>query len=115
MCDLSEDITFDHAPSPQHPIQNTNALIECRVSGDPTPEVSWIYRGLRLKPTGGRYSFEQGGLRVLNVTTADNGLYTCQAEVVSSSKIKAAVIEVTIYSEYYCLYCLLSFATSMRL
>ena len=48
----TEDITFDHAPSPQHPIQKTDALIECRVSGDPMPEISWIYRGQFIRPTG---------------------------------------------------------------
>ena len=47
---------------------------------------------------GGRYSFEQGGLRVLNISTSDNGLYTCQAEVMSKSRIRAVVIEVTVYS-----------------
>ena len=42
---ITEDITFDHAPSPQHPKNGTDSLIECRVSGQPVPTVSWKYRG----------------------------------------------------------------------
>jgi len=47
MCAI-EDITYDSAPSPQKPVQYTNGLIECRVSGQPIPTVSWRYRGRRL-------------------------------------------------------------------
>jgi len=48
----AEDITFDEAPSPQHPKINTNALIRCKVSGEPKPEVTWRYHGTRVNFTG---------------------------------------------------------------
>jgi len=44
----SEDITYDAVPSPQHPTQYEDGLIECRVSGQPIPTVSWRYRGQRI-------------------------------------------------------------------
>ena len=45
---LVEDITFDHAPSPQHPAIYTDCLVECIVSGQPVPVVSWRYRGRKV-------------------------------------------------------------------
>ena len=45
---LAEDITFDHAPNPQHPAIHSDALIECQVSGLPIPDVSWKYNGLPI-------------------------------------------------------------------
>ena len=47
---ISEDITFEHAPSPQHPAINTDALIECRAKGQPVPTISWRYTGKTLSP-----------------------------------------------------------------
>ena len=45
---IAEDITFDHAPSPQHPAIYTDCLVECIVSGHPEPIVSWRYKGQRV-------------------------------------------------------------------
>jgi Immunoglobulin I-set domain len=49
VCFPIEEITFDEAPSPQHPTQFTDALIKCSVSGQPSPSVSWRYRGIRIQ------------------------------------------------------------------
>ena len=46
---VAEDITFDHVPPTQHPKIYTNALIQCKVSGEPKPQVTWRYRGHRLQ------------------------------------------------------------------
>jgi len=48
---LTEDITFVYAPSPQNPPIYSDALIHCRVSGEPEPEVSWKFRGHRIPPS----------------------------------------------------------------
>ena len=44
-----EDITFETVREQQHPAIHTDALIECRVSGQPAPEVSWRYRGQKVR------------------------------------------------------------------
>jgi len=47
-----EDITFDHVPNPQHPAIHTDAIIECQVSGQPQPQVSWKYNKRPLELGG---------------------------------------------------------------
>ena len=67
---VAEDITFEHAPSPQNPAINTDALIECRVSGQPVPEVTWRYIGQRIS---------SGTSRLYNILYKINfysGIYT---------------------------------------
>jgi len=49
---VAEDITFDEDPSPQHPEIHTNALIHCKVSGEPKPDVTWRYGGKRISFRG---------------------------------------------------------------
>ena len=46
---LAEDITFDDAPNPQNPAIHQDWVIKCRVSAEPTPEVSWRYNGEKIE------------------------------------------------------------------
>jgi len=46
-----EDITFDEVPAEQFPRLYDDALIICKVSGQPTPTVSWRYRGTKIRPS----------------------------------------------------------------
>jgi len=50
---------------------------------------------------GGRYQTESGGLRISNITQADDGIYVCRAEVEADGRLKDRRIEVTVHSEYY--------------
>lgn len=58
------------------------ARMECRVIGDPQPDIRW-YRENEPLLEGGRYVFEENGdLQVLiinDVTANDEGLYKCVA------------------------------------
>lgn len=58
------------------------ARMECRVIGDPQPDIRW-YRENEPLLEGGRYVFEEiGDLQVLiinDVTANDEGLYKCVA------------------------------------
>lgn len=94
---LYKDITFDDAPTSQHPTEFTDALIICRVSGNPAPVISWRYRGMRID-TGGRYIIDPlEGLRIKNVTEADNGVYECRGENDQTGKVNKVDITVVIH------------------
>ncbi|CAI9612142.1 unnamed protein product, partial [Staurois parvus] len=68
-----------------HP-QTTEALVdgsvtlECGVSGDPQPKITWTAENGEAIPNDGRFTVtSSGGLYIQNVTTADQGLYHCHA------------------------------------
>merc|ERR1712226_570225 len=94
---IYKDITFERINQEQHPRLYSNTLIECRVSGQPAPEVSWKWRGQRIQLRG-RYSQDQNGLRISNVTKADDGRYLCRAEVPSKGRYDERYIDVTVYT-----------------
>jgi len=48
---LTEDITFDNAPSPQNPPIHRDVIIECRVSAEPKADVSWRFRNRNIEPS----------------------------------------------------------------
>lgn len=93
---LFKDITFDSAPTPQHPRIFEDEIIECIVSGYPAPDVSWKYRGEVIQ-TGGRYIVEATGLRIQNITEEDNGEYQCRAEVQSDGRLDMRQITVEVH------------------
>ena len=81
-------------------MKNTNALIICKVEGQPSPEVSWKYRGQKIE-NGGRYLIEPNeGLYINNITTEDNGLYECRASVESMAKFDTRDITVYVHSTF---------------
>ncbi|XP_068119933.1 peroxidasin homolog isoform X2 [Hyperolius riggenbachi] len=66
--------------------QNTEVLkggsvtLECSVTGDPQPKITWTTENGEVLPTEGRFTItSSGGLYIQNVTTADQGLYYCHA------------------------------------
>jgi len=49
---------------------------------------------------GGRYQFDKrNGLRITNITTADNGVYTCRAEVDEDGSYDERKIDVRVHSK----------------
>ncbi|KAK2191593.1 hypothetical protein NP493_50g02002 [Ridgeia piscesae] len=93
---LFKDITFDEVPAEQFPRLYDDALIICKVSGQPTPTVSWRYRGTKIRPSN-HYVLEQDGLKIMNITEADNGLYVCRAEVQSDARFDFKNINVVVH------------------
>jgi len=90
---LYKDITFDDAPALQYPKIYSDALIKCRVSGQPVPSVSWRHKGEKIQ-TGGRYEYQYEGLKIMNITEEDNGRYICRAEVAAEGRLKEKQIDV---------------------
>jgi len=91
-----QDITFKHAPVSQNPIIYSRAVIECVVSGTPKPTVSWRYNGTRISKDK-KYEINERGLLISNVTRADDGVYTCRAEVESEGRYDEKKITVNIH------------------
>jgi len=50
--------------------------------------------------TGTRYSQVNYGLLIRNITDADNGIYTCAAEVQSTGALAQREIEVIVYRKF---------------
>jgi len=48
---------------------------------------------------GSRYQNETGGLRISNITTADDGEYTCRAEVDAEGRYDERKIAVKVHSK----------------
>jgi len=48
---------------------------------------------------GGRYTQDMYGLRIQNITTADDGIYYCRAEVDADGRYDEKAIEVIVYSK----------------
>ena len=64
-CVVTEDITFDEVPEQQYPKIYSDALIICKVSGQPTPRVSWRYRNQKVQPGTSLYLFTQNNNNIL--------------------------------------------------
>jgi len=50
--------------------------------------------------TGGRYDVRRRGLLIRNVTEADNGEYTCRAEVEAEGRYDERKISLAVHSTY---------------
>jgi len=50
--------------------------------------------------TDERYSMDSNGLTIKGITQADNGQYTCRAEVKSEGRYDERRITVTVHSQY---------------
>ncbi|XP_063695154.1 leucine-rich repeats and immunoglobulin-like domains protein 2 [Bolinopsis microptera] len=72
------------APEPEiKVIEHKNISIECLVTGDPTPTVSWFKDGDPLEPQANRYTEIVGTHHKLvfrSVMYTDEGIYTCTAD-----------------------------------
>ncbi|KAI0223318.1 Fasciclin-2 [Lamellibrachia satsuma] len=93
---LFNEITFDDVPPEQFPRIYSDALIICRVSGQPTPTVSWRYRGKKIQPSN-HYILEQDGLKIMNISEDDNGRYVCYAEVQQHGRYYFKDIDVVVH------------------
>lgn len=67
------------------------AEFECKVGGDPKPNIYWEREGGKL-PFGRAQILDNKSLRIIHVMAQDEGLYVCNAENdVGSEKAKASL------------------------
>ncbi|XP_067012050.1 fasciclin-2 isoform X2 [Anabrus simplex] len=92
-------ITWQDAPLEQHPIAHTDYRIKCQVIARPSPIVDWLKEGeplpLNQNP---RYQAEAEGLLIRNITSADDGTYTCRAIVMDTGELGERAISVVVHT-----------------
>ncbi|XP_013419361.1 titin-like [Lingula anatina] len=78
-------------------VEGEKAKFECRVMGDPEPDVQWFKDGQPLQP-GRKYKMEKvrgsTTLTISDVTKADAGEYTCTAANPGGKVSSAAMLDV---------------------
>ncbi|XP_050521958.1 neural cell adhesion molecule 1-like isoform X2 [Daktulosphaira vitifoliae] len=73
-------LEFD-TPRVQTTKEHEDYLISCKVKGNVKPTFMWTFKSLTIKEgtKSGKYSVEEDGLLVRNVSHLDAGKYTCRA------------------------------------
>ncbi|XP_073463531.1 peroxidasin homolog [Aquarana catesbeiana] len=67
-------------PQTTEALLNGSITLECGVSGDPLPKITWTTENGEAIPNNGRFTItSSGGLYIQNLTAADQGLYQCHA------------------------------------
>ena len=69
------------------------ASLQCKVKGNPTPQVTWIKQNSSL-PLDKRIIQSRGGLMIRDVTSQDGGVYTCRARNILGVKTSSATLAV---------------------
>lgn len=57
-------------------ILGANITLECVAHGEPVPKVSWRKK-IGMLPKG-RHSITAAGLRLVNISSSDEGVYVCE-------------------------------------
>jgi len=80
------------------------AEFECKVGGDPKPNIYWEREGNKM-PYGRAQILDNKSLRIINVIAQDEGLYICNAENdVGSEKAKASLTVHCMYIDQHFIY-----------
>ncbi|KAK9507975.1 hypothetical protein O3M35_007730 [Rhynocoris fuscipes] len=88
-------ISFQGSFSEQNLTENSNQLVRCEVSGDPTPTIVWQVK--KKPPKGPRYKQMPGGLYIANISHEDEGIYTCTAFQVTSKTSNFKTQRITLH------------------
>ncbi|XP_075888256.1 neural cell adhesion molecule 1a isoform X2 [Nelusetta ayraudi] len=94
---IFQRITFSNAPSRQEFNEGDNALILCNVVSSPAPQILWKYKGTRIYSNQDvRFSHVPNGLQIRGIKKNDEGMYTCEARVLTRGEIDFRMIEVVV-------------------
>ena len=72
--------------------KNHNITVQCRVTGDPKPTVTWVKENGEL-PLGRSTVNVDGTLKIWNTKEEDSGRYTCMA---ASAAVLVSVMKLTV-------------------
>jgi len=71
-----------------------SALLQCHVTGDPRPQVTWTKNGVRLSSESDPHYFvtETGSLEIFSAQPDDTATYSCTAINVAGVREKRVVL-----------------------
>ena len=73
--------------------QTDAASFQCEVKGNPKPQVTWLKQNFSLLADK-RVVQSSGGLMITDVTSQDDGMYTCVAKNILGKKASTATLTV---------------------
>ena len=76
--------------------ESGTASFQCEAEGNPEPEMTWLKQNLSL-PAEKRVVPSRGGLMITDVTSQDNGMYTCVARNILGEVKSSATLSVQGY------------------
>ncbi|XP_048732970.1 inactive tyrosine-protein kinase 7-like [Ostrea edulis] len=77
-------------PKPEELVLNSEVLLKCQISGNPDLLFDWYHNTFRLFNKNRIKILDKGSkVRIINVTAADNGIYSCLAENTAGSRSSA--------------------------
>lgn len=82
-------------PQNQTAISGTSAVFQCRVGGEPLPDVLWRRSAAGGNmPLGRVHILEDRSLRIDDITIDDMGEYICEADNAAGSVISSGILTV---------------------
>ncbi|XP_028321937.1 neural cell adhesion molecule 1a isoform X3 [Gouania willdenowi] len=96
--EIFQKITFESAPSPQEFNEGDNADIICNVVSSPAPSIVWRHKGSIIQPNKDvRFKITANHhLLIHGIKKTDEGMYRCEARVISRGEIDFKMIKVIV-------------------
>ena len=76
----TEQPQFTRTPTDAERSVGGNVEFFCSASGDPAPRIRWLHNSSPVIQSHRVFISDEGDLALYNLSTADDGLYECQAE-----------------------------------
>jgi len=88
-------ITFV-SESIQYAELDSTVLIKCRVDENPSAEISWFKGRNKINILSSNYEQRDDGLKIHRVSSIDNDIFWCQADITETGESKDYQIQVII-------------------
>ncbi|XP_027129202.1 neural cell adhesion molecule 1a isoform X10 [Larimichthys crocea] len=95
---IFQKITFQNAPSPQEFNEGDDADIVCDVTSSPPPAIYWKHKGQKVQfEKDVRFKIlPNGHMQIRGIKKADEGMYNCEARVMTRGEIDLRMIKVVV-------------------